>query len=116
MRNGAHRTLKLPHLTSTQPNFNANQVLLSNVMTTIPFAEDPLIIIRKKEAKGLKPRQLFLIEIKMPKRIKKAGKCKQTEKKKMALKILLNTNSVNINLQTLTAKNRLDDCAGFLGI
>lgn len=68
MRNGAHRTLKLPHLTSTQPNFNASQVLLSNVMTTIPFAEDPLIIIRKKEAKELKPRQLFLIEIKMPKK------------------------------------------------
>lgn len=34
----------------------------------------------------------------------------------MALKILLNINSVGINLQTLTAKNRLNDCAGFLGI
>lgn len=34
----------------------------------------------------------------------------------MELKILLNINSVNINLQTLTAKNRLNDCAGFLGL
>lgn len=33
-----------------------------------------------------------------------------------ALKILFSTNSVNVNLQTLTAKNRLDDYAGFLGI
>lgn len=34
----------------------------------------------------------------------------------MALKVLLKTNSVNINLQTLTAKNRLDESTGFLGI
>lgn len=73
--------LSCPHLTSTQADFSASQVLLSNVMTTIPFAEDPLIISIKKEAKRLKTRQLVLIEIKMPKRISKAGKCKQKEKK-----------------------------------
>lgn len=108
--------LSCPHLTSTPPDFNASQVLLRNVTATTPFAEDPLIISIKREAEGHKPRQLLSIEIKTPQRIKKAGKRKQKEKKNMALKILLNTNSVNINLQTLTAKNRLDDCAGFLGI
>lgn len=71
--------LSCPHLTSTQPDFKASQVL-RNVMATIPLAEDPLITSIKKEAEGLKPRQLFLIEIKMPKRIKTAGKHKQKEK------------------------------------
>jgi len=33
-----------------------------------------------------------------------------------APKILLKTNPVKINLQTLTAKNRLDKSTGFLGI
>lgn len=81
--------LSCPHLTSTQPDFNASQVLLRNVMTTIPFAEDPLIISIKKEAERLKHRQLFLIEIKMLKRIKKAGKCKQKGKKRLHLKCYL---------------------------
>lgn len=58
-------------------------------MATIPLAEDPLIISIKKEAEGLKPRQLFLIEIKMPKRSKKAGKHKQKEKKWRYLKFYL---------------------------
>lgn len=35
---------------------------------------------------------------------------------KTHLKILLKTSIININLQTLTAKNRLDESAGFLGI
>lgn len=34
----------------------------------------------------------------------------------IALKILLKTNSVNINLQTLTSKNRLEESTSFLGI
>lgn len=47
----------------------------------------------------------------MPKKRKKVGNSNQREKQHEILKILLKTNSVNINLQTLTAKNRPD----FLG-
>lgn len=81
--------LNCPHLTSTQPDFNTSQVLLRNVMATIPFAEDPLIMSIKKEAEGLKPRQLFLIKIQMPTRILKVGKHKQKEKNWWHLKFYL---------------------------
>lgn len=81
--------LSCPHLTSTQPDFNTSQVLLSNVMISISLLEDPLFINIKKEAMGLKPRQLFLIEINMPTIILKAGKYKQKEKKSWHLKFYL---------------------------
>lgn len=47
-----------------QSDFDASQVLLSNVMTTAPFAEGQFIISmkgeKKKKAKGTTYRQLFL--------------------------------------------------------
>lgn len=84
-------------------------------MTTIPSAEGQLItevcVCVRGAAKGLKYSQLFLIEIKTPKWEKSWKEQAGGKKKKMqTLKILLKTNLVNINLQTLTAKNRWWEC------